>query len=186
MTSIFVAKLDFGVTKEQLSELFESYGKVNRVNIPTDKDSGKPRGFAFVEMYDADEANNAISALDGYEINRRRLAVKIAENRGDQKRPSNKPFNANHRKESNSSAPPSRESSEASSMPDPADFKTQESRKKTLKHKKRGFDSDTDRSKKTKMTAHKKSGKNFKYFEEDEPLENDLFSFDNDDDLSLD
>ena len=71
MTSIFVAKLDFGVTKEQLSELFEAYGKVNRVNIPTDKDTGKPRGFAFVEMFDADEAEKAISALDGYEINRR-------------------------------------------------------------------------------------------------------------------
>ena len=43
-----------------------------------------------------------------------------------------------------------------------------------------------DRSKKTKMTAHKKSGKNFRYFEDDEPLENDLFSFDNDEDVSLD
>ena len=49
MTSIFVAKLDFGVSKEQLTELFEEYGKVNKVNIPTDKDTGKPRGFAFVE-----------------------------------------------------------------------------------------------------------------------------------------
>ena len=185
MTSIFVAKLDFGVTKEQLSELFEAYGKVNRVNIPTDKDTGKPRGFAFVEMFDADEADKAISALDGYEINRRRLAVKIAENRGDQKRSGSKPFHSNQRKESNSSTN-AREPSEPSSISDQTDFKNQESRKKTSKHKKRGFDSDADRSKKTKMTAHKKSGKNFKYFEDDEPLENDLFSFDNDEDVSLD
>jgi RNA recognition motif-containing protein len=185
MTSIFVAKLDFGVTKEQLSELFEAYGKVNRVNIPTDKDTGKPRGFAFVEMYDADEASNAISALDGHEINRRRLAVKIAEKRGDQKKPGNKPFQSNHRKESNSSAP-QRESSESTSTSDPDDFKAQDSRKKSTKTKKRGFDSDMDRSKKTKMTAHKKSGKNFRYFEDDEPLESDLFSFDNDEDESLD
>ena len=185
MTSIFVAKLDFGVTKEQLSELFEAYGKVNRVNIPTDKDTGKPRGFAFVEMFDADEADKAISALDGYEINRRRLAVKIAENRGDQKRSGSKSFHSNQRKESNSSTN-SREPSDPSSISDPTDFKNQESRKKTSKHKKRGFDVDPDRSKKTKMTAHKKSGKNFNYFEDDEPLENDLFSFDNDEDVSLD
>ena len=83
----FVAKLDFGVSKEQLTQLFEEYGRVTKVNIPTDKETGKPRGFAFVEMPDADEANNAISALDGFEINRRRLAVKIAENRNDNKKP---------------------------------------------------------------------------------------------------
>ena len=76
MTSIFVAKLDFGVTKEQLTELFEEYGKVNKVNIPTDKDTGKPRGFAFVEMFDQKEAEEAIRGLDGFEINRRTLAVK--------------------------------------------------------------------------------------------------------------
>ena len=185
MTSIFVAKLDFGVTKEQLSELFEAYGKVNRINIPTDKDTGKPRGFAFVEMFDADQADQAISALDGHEINRRRLAVKIAENRGDQKRSSSKPFHSNHRKDSNSSDP-ARDQSETLSILDPADLKNSETRKKTSKHKKRGFEADPDRTKKTKMTAHKKSGKNFNYFEDDEPLENDLFSFDNDEDLSLD
>ena len=98
MTSIFVAKLDFGVSKEQLTQLFEEYGRVTKVNIPTDKETGKPRGFAFVEMPDADEANNAISALDGFEINRRRLAVKIAENRNDNKKPQNRSsFNSNQR-----------------------------------------------------------------------------------------
>lgn len=185
MTSIFVAKLDFGVSKEQLTELFEEYGKVTKVNIPTDKDTGKPRGFAFVEMSDADEANNAISALDGYEINRRRLAVKIAENRNDQKRPQNRSFGSNQRRESNYSAP-AKDTEAASSQTGPPEFNKSENRKKSSKSKKRAFDSDNDRAKKTKMAAHKKSGKNFRYFEEDEPLENDLFSFDNDEDDSID
>ena len=182
MTSIFVAKLDFGVTKEQLTELFEAYGKVNKVNIPTDKDTGKPRGFAFVEMYDADEASKAIGALDGYEINRRTLAVKIAENRGDQK----KPFNSGPRKDSNFSAPTQNDSRNSDSTSSANDSNSSETRKKSSKTKKRGFDSDNDRSKKTKMQAHKKSGKNFRYVEDDEPLENDLFLFDRDEDESSD
>ena len=183
MTSIFVAKLDFGVTKEQLTELFEEYGKVNKANIPTDKDTGKPRGFAFVEMADAEEANKAIAALDGFEINNRRLAVKIAENRGDQKRPQNKNFGSNQRGESSHSSPVQKDSDSGSSS---SDSNKADPRKKSSKNKKRSFDSDNDRSKKTKMQAHKKSGKNFRYFEEDEPLENDLFSFDSDEDDSVD
>jgi RNA recognition motif-containing protein len=78
MTSIFVAKLDFGVSKEQLVELFTQYGEVSKAHLPTDKDTGKPRGFAFVEMSNDDEAGKAIEALDGFEINRRRIAVKVA------------------------------------------------------------------------------------------------------------
>ena len=181
MTSIFVAKLDFGVTKEQLTELFEAYGKVNRVNIPADKETGNPRGFAFVEMFDGAEAEKAIRALDGYEINNRRLAVKVAENRGDQKRPPNKPFNANQRGESNHSEATQNDSEAGNPS---SDSNNLEARKKTTKGKKRGFDSDNDRSKKTKMQAHKKSGKNFRYFEDDEPLSDDLFLFDKDEDES--
>ena len=187
MTSIFVAKLDFGVSKEQLTQLFEEYGRVTKVNIPTDKETGKPRGFAFVEMPDADEANNAISALDGFEINRRRLAVKIAENRNDNKKPQNRSsFNSNQRRESNYSAKTNNENEEKAGQLPPSDLNKPENRKKSSKSKKRNFDTDSDRAKKTKMPAHKKSGKNFRYFEEDEPLENDLFSFDNDEDDLLD
>jgi len=86
MTSIFVAKLDFGVSKEQLTDLFAQHGSVGKVHLPTDKDTGKPRGFAFVEMFNDDEAAKAIDALDGFEINRRRIAVKVAENRNDRSR----------------------------------------------------------------------------------------------------
>lgn len=185
MTSIFVAKLDFGVSKEQLTELFEEYGKVSKVNIPTDKDTGKPRGFAFVEMFDADEAKNAISALDGYEINRRRLAVKEAENRNDRSRPSN---NGNRdQRSSHSSAPRNNNNSDQSASAPPEESKT-DSRKKSFKGKSKSYDSDQGGGgkKAKKMTAHKKSGKNFRYFDDDEPIEGSLFSFDNDDDETTD
>ena len=184
MTSIFVAKLDFGVSKEQLTELFEEYGKVSKVNIPTDKDTGKPRGFAFVEMFDADEANNAISALDGYEINRRRLAVKEAENRNDRSRPSN---NGNREQRSSSSSPRNNNNSDQSASAPQEESKT-ESRKKPFKGKTKSYDSDHGGGgkKAKKMTAHKKSGKNIRYFDDDEPIEGGLFSFDNDDDETTD
>lgn len=87
MTSIFVAKLDFGVTSEQLKSTFEQYGKVLKASVATDRETGKSRGFAFVEMEDATEARNAISALDNYQFNGRPMTVKEAEPR------ENKPFN---------------------------------------------------------------------------------------------
>ena len=79
MTSIFVAKLDFGVTNEQLRQLFEQHGSVIKVNVATDRETGKSRGFAFVEMTDREEAENAINALNGHMINGRDIAVKEAE-----------------------------------------------------------------------------------------------------------
>ena len=79
MTSIFVAKLDFGVSSEQLKQLFEQHGKVLKANVATDRETGKSRGFGFVEMPDAGEANTAIRALDGYLVNGRPIAVKEAE-----------------------------------------------------------------------------------------------------------
>ena len=56
MTTIFVAKLDFGVNSEQLKELFEQHGTVLKANVATDRETGKSRGFGFVEMPDAGEA----------------------------------------------------------------------------------------------------------------------------------
>ena len=90
MTTIFVAKLDFGVNSDQLKELFEQHGTVLKANVATDRETGKSRGFGFVEMPDAGEANTAIRALDGYLVNGRPIAVKEAEQRGDT-RPA-KPF----------------------------------------------------------------------------------------------
>ncbi|MFM8962656.1 MAG: RNA recognition motif domain-containing protein, partial [Sphingomonadales bacterium] len=91
MTSIFVAKLDFGVSNQELRQLFEQYGTVLKATVATDRETGKPRGFAFVEMADRDEAQQAIRALDGHVINGRALAVKEAEQRTDS-RPASKPF----------------------------------------------------------------------------------------------
>ena len=183
MTSIFVAKLDFGVSKEQLTELFEEHGKVSKVNIPTDKDTGKPRGFAFVEMFDADEAKNAISALDGYEINNRRLAVKEAENRNDRSRPSN---TGNRDQRSSHTSAPRQNNNTDQSASTPTEESKNDPRKKSFKGKSKGYDSDQGGGgkKAKKMTAHKKSGKNIRYFDDDEPIEGGLFSFDSDDDES--
>ena len=184
MTSIFVAKLDFGVSKEQLFELFAQYGKVTKAHLPLDKDTGKPRGFAFVEMSNDDEASKAIEALDGFEINRRRIAVKVAENRNDRSRPAG---NAGRETRTTNVSTASRNNyntdAEPSSMP-PEELKN-ESRKKSFKGKtSKNFDTDSGGGgkKAKKMTAHKKSGKHFNYFEDDEPIEGGLFSFDSDED----
>jgi RNA recognition motif-containing protein len=185
MTSIFVAKLDFGVSKEQLVELFAQYGEVSKAHLPTDKDTGKPRGFAFIEMSNDDEASEAIQALDGFEINRRRIAVKVAENRNDRSRPGG---NTNRdSRPSNVGAPPRKSFGSDAAQPSmPPEENKSESRKKSFKGKStKGFDSDQGGGggkKAKKMTAHKKSGKNFNYFEDDEPIEGGLFSFDSDED----
>jgi RNA recognition motif-containing protein len=185
MTSIFVAKLDFGVSKEQLVELFAEYGEVSKAHLPTDKDTGKPRGFAFVEMSNDEEASKAIDALDGFEINRRRIAVKVAENRNDRSKPGAN-TNRDTRSSNTSSAPRKSFNADSpqSSVP-PEDAKS-DPRKKSFKGKTtKSFDSDQGGGggkKAKKMTAHKKSGKNFNYFEDDEPIEGGLFSFDSDED----
>ncbi|MGZ7303437.1 RNA recognition motif domain-containing protein, partial [Streptococcus pyogenes] len=65
--SIYIGNLSYQVTDEDLKETFAEYGKVNRVQVPTDRETGRPRGFAFVEMSSEDEENAAIEALDGAE-----------------------------------------------------------------------------------------------------------------------
>ena len=82
MTSIFVAKLDFGVDNTQLKTIFEEYGTVLKATVATDRETGKSRGFGFVEMANDDEAQNAIQALDNSLVNGRSISVKQAEDRG--------------------------------------------------------------------------------------------------------
>ena len=60
MTNIYVGNCSFDVTEEQLRELFAAYGQVDRVNVVTERDTGRPRGFAFVEMPDTSAAKAAI------------------------------------------------------------------------------------------------------------------------------
>lgn len=78
MTNIFVGNLNYSTTQEDLHATFAQFGNVERVSVVTDRDSGQPRGFAFVEMTNSDEAQNAISQLNGTELNGRALNVNEA------------------------------------------------------------------------------------------------------------
>lgn len=80
--NIFVAKLDYSITSEELQELFEGYGTVKSAKVIFDRDSGRSRGFGFVEMPEEEEALAAIEDLNGAEIEGREIAVKKAEERG--------------------------------------------------------------------------------------------------------
>jgi cold-inducible RNA-binding protein len=77
MTNIFVGNLSFGLTEDSVRFLFEQHGSIERVNIVKDRE-GRSKGFGFVEMTSADEAQRAISALHGKEIQGRPLAVNKA------------------------------------------------------------------------------------------------------------
>jgi cold-inducible RNA-binding protein len=78
MKNIFVGNLSFGATDESVRSLFASHGTVERVNIVTDRDTGQPRGFGFVEMSDDAEAGRAIAALNGKDLDGRALNVNEA------------------------------------------------------------------------------------------------------------
>jgi cold-inducible RNA-binding protein len=78
MTNIFVGNLNFQTTQDELYAAFSQYGAVERVNIVTDRDTGQPRGFAFVEMTDRREAETAIAQLNGAELNGRAMNVNEA------------------------------------------------------------------------------------------------------------
>ncbi len=78
MKNIFVGNLNFNATEEAVRSLFERYGAVNSARIMTDRDTGRSRGFAFVEMENETEADQAISALNGYQMDGRALNVNEA------------------------------------------------------------------------------------------------------------
>lgn len=77
MTKIYIGNLNYDTTAETLKDAFEVYGTVETVNIPVFRESGKTRGFAFVEMPDDDAAEMAISSLDGTELDGRTLRVNL-------------------------------------------------------------------------------------------------------------
>lgn len=79
--NIYVGNLSFDTTEDQLRQAFECFGEVTSVNIITDKFSGKPRGFGFVEMSSKDEAVAAISGLNGRDMGGRALNVNEAKAR---------------------------------------------------------------------------------------------------------
>ncbi len=81
--SIYVGNLSYEVTQEDLSAVFAEYGSVKRVNLPTDRETGRVRGFAFVEMSTETEETAAIEALDGAEWMGRDMKVNKAKPRED-------------------------------------------------------------------------------------------------------
>ena len=80
---IYIGNMSFDTTEEQLRQAFESFGAVTSCNVIMDNFSGKPRGFAFVEMTNGDEANAAIGGLDGKEFDGRALKVSEARPKTD-------------------------------------------------------------------------------------------------------
>jgi cold-inducible RNA-binding protein len=78
MKNIFVGNLDFGATEDAVRAMFEQYGTVERVSIVTDRDTGRAKGFGFVEMTANAEADRAIAELNGRELQGRTLNVNEA------------------------------------------------------------------------------------------------------------
>jgi RNA recognition motif-containing protein len=76
--NIYVGNLPFRTTSSDLEELFAAHGTVSSANVIMDRETGRSRGFGFVELDDAAEAQRAIEALDGYELDGRRLRVNEA------------------------------------------------------------------------------------------------------------
>lgn len=85
--NIFVGNMAFSVTEQDLRELFAPYGVVDRINLIIDRETGRPRGFGFVEMADDKAAQAAITGLNGKELAGRALNVNEAKPR-EERRPS--------------------------------------------------------------------------------------------------
>jgi RNA recognition motif-containing protein len=178
MTNIFVARLDYGVTQEELKSAFEQFGQVNKASLAIDKETGKSKGFAFIEMENDEEAQQAIQALDGFTMHGREIAVKQAENREDN-RPKRdfssapkkdfssdrKPFNKQDRFEKPVSNEYKKVDPPVAFVPFTPDLIKPEGRKKDIPAKK-----SESKPKTHKMEAYKKSGKKprFDYDDDDD------------------
>ncbi len=78
MSKVFVGNLSFDTTREQVEALFAPMGEITEIVVPTDRDSGRPRGFAFVTFASSESAAQAIQKLDGVELGGRNLRVNEA------------------------------------------------------------------------------------------------------------
>ena len=83
MKNIFVGNLSFGSTEQDVRSMFEQFGSIERVSIVTDRETGKARGFGFVEMSNDDEAERAIAALNGANLDGRAINVNEARPKED-------------------------------------------------------------------------------------------------------
>jgi len=86
MTNIYVGNLSFDATEEDIRQAFAEYGEVSSVNIITDRETGRPRGFAFVEMPDGNQAKEAIEKVNLRDIAGRSVTVNEARPKRDRPR----------------------------------------------------------------------------------------------------
>jgi len=87
MKNLFVGNISFQTRESDLRALFEPFGQITRVHVATDRETGRARGFAFVEMANDEEAAKAIAALDGKEVAGRNLKVNEARPKTERSRP---------------------------------------------------------------------------------------------------
>jgi len=80
--NIFVGNLTFDTTSADLEALFAQHGEVTKAQVIADRDTGRSRGFGFVEMASSEAASKAINTLDGHDLDGRSLTVNIAKERG--------------------------------------------------------------------------------------------------------
>ena len=83
MKNLYVGNLPHSTTEAELRNVFEAHGAVEKVSVVTDRDTGRSRGFAFVEMTNAGEADKAIAALNGTELGGRTLTINEAKPKSD-------------------------------------------------------------------------------------------------------
>lgn len=76
-STVFIGNLPFSTTEDDLRRIFESFGTIVKIHIPTNRETGQPRGFAFLEFSSEESANNALAA-DGQDVNGRNMKVSIA------------------------------------------------------------------------------------------------------------
>lgn len=86
MKNLYVGNLPHSTTESELRTVFEAHGAVEKVSLVTDRDTGRPRGFAFVEMTNSGEAEKAVAALNGSELGGRTLKINEAKPKTDRPR----------------------------------------------------------------------------------------------------
>ena len=92
MKNLYVGNLPHSTTEAELRNVFEAHGAVEKVSLVTDRDTGRSRGFAFVEMTNASEADKAIAALNGTELGGRTLTINEAKPKSDRPRSGGRRF----------------------------------------------------------------------------------------------
>ena len=84
--NLYVSNLGYHTTESDLKKMFEQYGVVSTAKIITDRETGRSRGFGFVEMSSSDDAQSAIKNLNGHEMEGRQISVSVAREREDSNR----------------------------------------------------------------------------------------------------